>query len=339
MNWLRQKIIQSINGPTTGVITPVVEKLRYKIGIISDAHSGYTNGMENFKRALASLKEMGAQEIISCGDSCVNDDSTSEWENYIKAIGESPYSRAQIHECNGNHDGDAPALSTFKQYSNNGKLFSVNNNNITPYFELNLFGDVFIFLVLDKNEEPKDQSDVFTTKQLDWLESELKEHYGIKGKNIFIVEHALFYAWGAGDVKTSPKYPGGIRITSECPNNMRLKEILCRYPNCIMLHGHSHFSLTDTYKNGLIIYAEPGEDGGGCHQLHVPSITAMKYMSSPTSAKYTENDSECWLCEVYTNKIVFKGKRATGTSPNIKYEDAVYEKDGNYHNAQYIIQV
>ena len=277
--------------------------LRYKLGIISDAHSGYTNGTAHLAAALKNLHDLGAQEIVSCGDSAVNG-TVGEWQDYVNVIEASPYSRAQVHECNGNHDGVAPQLTTFKQYSNNGALSGGN-----PYFAIDLFGDRFIFMALDKAITPN-TAECFSDAQMTWLEGELAEHYN-KNKNVWIVVHALFQKWGSGDNPSKPGYTGG--LNDSYTNHDRLKQLLIQYSNCIILHGHSHIQLEDRDRDdgkyGLVVYAPPGENSGGCHNIHVPSVTAQKFFSAPGSlqVQWDLGESQCWLCEVYSNKIVFRG--------------------------------
>lgn len=293
-----------------------VSGLRYRIGIISDAHqlpsdaSPYTNGVVHLEAALKNLHALGAQEIISCGDSCING-TEAEWQLYVQTLTSSPFSRSQVHECNGNHDGAAPNLTLFKQYANNGAR--VGN---TPYFSIDLYGDHFIFMALDQTITPSG-SEVFSDAQMEWLEAELAEHYG-QGKNVWIVEHALFYGWGTGDIISSPKYSNALNMSNA--NNQRLKELLIAHPDCIMLHGHSHIQLEDRDPYGLVVYAPPGEDSGGCHQFHVPSICAQKELPG-LGVNSAVGQSECWFCEVYDNKIVFTGIHAyTGEAiPNMVY--------------------
>lgn len=315
MNWLRQRIIHTV-GSGAGVITPTAGTLRYRIGIMSDVHaisnnSTYAHVEKHFPAALNNLYDRGAQEIITCGDSAING-TEAEWQLYTSLIDASPFTRDQVHECNGNHDGAAPSLTTFKKYSNNGKLL-----NSTPYHAIDLFGDRFIFMSLDQGISPSG-GECFSDAQMTWLETELAEHYG-KGKNVWIVEHALFQGWGTGDNLTSPGYSNGLNLSYE--NHAKLKEILIAHRDCIMVHGHSHIQLEDRDTYGLEVYAPP--EKGGCHQFHVPSITAQKDFSSAGSLSLDTalGQSECWFCEVYTDKIVMYGMNAyTGNDiPNMIY--------------------
>jgi len=273
----------------------VAPVLRYKLGIISDSHSGYTNAVPHLTATLNTLHNRGAQEIVTCGDSAVNG-TQAEWEQYISTIESSPYKRTQVHECNGNHDGAAPDLTTFKQYSNNGALVGKD-----PYFAIDLFGDRFIFLAFDVGTSPSG-GNCFSTAQLDWLEEELQEHYG-KGKNVWIIEHSLFYGWGAGDIISAPRYPRALSLSFD--SHIRLKSILEAHPKLIFLHGHTHIRLEDV-SEGLVAHALPAD--AGCNQIHVPAVTAGKFIggSGEPSADFSM-DPECWYCEVYTNKIVFIG--------------------------------
>jgi predicted phosphodiesterase len=246
MNWLRQRIIYTIGSGIGGNTTDVPDvpdipdagTLRYRFGIISDAHqsaddsSPYTNGVVHLGAALNNLYSLGAQEIISCGDSCARSGTETEWQTYVNTLTQSPFTRSQVHECNGNHDGAAPDLTLFKQYANNGTR--VGN---TPYFSIDLYGDHFIFMALDQSTTPSG-SEVFSDAQMEWLEKEIKAHYGVPGKNLWIVEHALFYGWGTGDIMSSPKYGNALNMNNA--NNFKLKQLMTEYEDMIFLHGHSH---------------------------------------------------------------------------------------------------
>ena len=270
----------------------------YRIGIISDYHIGYQYAAEHLSAALNTLHNMGAEEIVTCGDTAVNG-TESEWQSYISIINQSPYSRAQIHECNGNHDGAAPDLAMFKQYSNNGALADKK-----PYFTIAIHGDRYIFMALDAGTSPA-SGDCFSTAQLDWLETELNKYYDT-GINVFLLEHSLFYGWGTGDIISAPRYPRALSLNYA--TNQRLKSILESHPNLIMLHGHSHIRLEDV-SVGLVPYAPPTD--AGCHQFHVPAISAGKYLtSSGEPAVDWSMPPECWVCDVYADKIVLTGIRA-----------------------------
>ena len=88
----------------------------------------------------------------------------------------------------------------------------------------------------------------------------------------------------------------------------KLKELLIEHPDCIMVHGHSHIQLEDRDTYDLVVYAPPGADGGGCHQLHVPAVNALKHFTSPgvLTVPWKLGESQCWYCEVYTDKIIFQ---------------------------------
>jgi len=279
-----------------------VSTLRYKVGIISDVHSGYSNFEAHFSGALNTLHELGVEQIVSCGDSTVHG-TVAQWEEYVRVIEASPYGRDQIHEVNGNHDSTDSALTNFKKYSNNGSRL-----NQTPYFSLDLYGDHYIFMSMD-NSVSADTGDCFSSAQMQWLENELETHYG-KGYNVFIVEHALFQGWGAGDRLVKPGYKKGLNLSK--PSHAKLKELLIQHPDCIMVHGHSHIRLEDRDTHDVVIYAPPGENGGGCHQFHVPAVNALKSFKNDTDLEWpwTLGRSQCWYVEVYTDKIVFQGLNA-----------------------------
>lgn len=307
MSWTKKRAAGLMGSAMTATAP---SSLRYRIGIISDVHSGYTNSTAHFAATLQTLYDLGAREIVTCGDSAVNG-TDSEWQGYIDVIEASPYTRAQLHECNGNHDGAAPDLTTFRQYSNNGALSGEN-----PYFSIDLFGDRFIFLAFDQSTSPA-SGDCFSSTQLDWLEAELAEHYD-KGYNVWIVEHSLFYGWGAGDIMSAPRYPRALSMSYA--GHQRLQSILIAHPQIIMVHGHTHIRLEDRDTYGVTVYAPP--ETGGCHQLHVPAVSAGKYLgSSGEPAVDWSMPPECWLCDVYANKIVFTGIRAdTGAEiPGMTY--------------------
>lgn len=303
MNWLKRRIAYARS--TNGTMISDRGALRYTTGIISDSHLTYTNGAAHFEAALNNLYALDADCIISCGDPTVNG-TESEWTQYLTAIDASPFNRADIYECIGNHElysGVSDGIARFKQYSNNGALASAS----VPYFAQTIQGDRYIFLALEAGQYPN-SVDEFTTAQLDWLEEELDGYVGTG--NIWIVEHSLFQGWGSGDNPTYPGYGGALQTTSSFPGNARLKSILTAHPDVIMLHGHSHIRLQDRDTYGLVVYAPPSD--GGCHQIHVPSISAQKYFNGAGSlaVDWSLGASQCWLCKVYENVVVFQGLNA-----------------------------
>lgn len=324
MNWLMRRAASvSSNIINKGGSNIGPSGLRYRIGIISDVHcqegdtSPYTNGTAHFKAALKTLDELKAQSIICCGDCCGQNSTEANWALYDGAIQSSPFKndgsvfQKRVFTTNGNHDGLGSELFMSKANKHNGLT-----ERTTPYFSIDLFGDHFIFMAFDVGTKPSG-GEVFSSAQMTWLNQELEEHYG-KGKNVWLVEHALFYDWGTGDVisaaGTTPKYSNALNMNNT--RNKELKAILEAHPDMIMLHGHSHIQLEDVNK-GLDVYAPPAS--GGCHQLHVPSICAQKELPG-MGVVSSYGESECWFCEVYTDKIVMQGIYSTGGNiPNMTY--------------------
>lgn len=292
-----------------------VSGLRYRVGIVSDVHAGYSNyGFEtNFAVALNNLHALGAAFIVGCGD-CANG-NTSYWDSYVSVIDASPYERAQIYETVGNHEYDgtdqATAWERFNNYTN------PDNTTGKPWYSTMVNGDAFIFLVIE-NGSPA-TSDCFSTEQLDWFEAQLAEHYG-KGYNVWVMEHAPFHGWGSGDIMSNPTYPRGMNMSFT--GHLRLQQILIDHPDIIMCHGHTHIRFEDRDNFGVTIYAPP--EDGGCHQIHVPAITALKKINSASSEPGVIGGagySQCWIADVYPDKVVFTGLNAyTGEAiPNMVY--------------------
>jgi len=314
MSWTRKRA--AFIATLTNIEESTTSTLKYRMGVISDSHVSYTNGESHLTSALQTLYDKKAEFIVSCGDPTVNG-TDNEWSTYLNIIDSSPYGRDQIYECIGNHefrsDGEDASFTKFRINANNGRLA---DGSGIPYFSVSINGDLFIFLMIEHSTP--NSADCFSTEQLDWLESELDTHYG-KDYNIFILEHSLFYGWGSGDAISngSATYPRALSLSYS--GHVRLKSILEVHPNVIMLHGHTHIRLEDI-TSGLIVYAEP--ENGGCHQLHVPSITAGKTLSSSGEPSVDWSmPPECWICDVYSDKLVFTGIRAdTGIEiPNMVY--------------------
>lgn len=303
MNWLMRRaafLPRNNGGSDSGS-----SELRYRIGIVADVHSGYSqyNYEAHFPAALQNLYNRGAEYIVSCGDQA---NGESNWPGYISVIEESPFTRDQVYESIGNHEYDgftafSDAWTLFRQYARNGKL---SGGTGVPYYSEFIGGDYFIFLQIEANYP--NNYDCFSTAQLDWLQSELDEHYD-KGYNVWLIEHAPFYGWGAGDIISSPLYPRAMDMSFA--GHQRLKSIIEAHPNIIMCHGHTHIRFEDI-ASGVTVYAPKGSQGG-CHQFHVPSITALKYVSGTSlSVDTSVGASQCWFCEVYTDKIVMQGINA-----------------------------
>ena len=306
MNWLMRRAASvSSNIINKGGSNIGPSGLRYRMGIVSDVHSGYSSYSyeANFDATLKSLKNRGAEFIISCGDQANGADS--QWSSFVSYVNNAGFGIDNVYGTIGNHEYDnnnaTSAYNKFNTYM--GKNYLSGGSNV-PYYCVMIDGDLFVFLVIEASSP--NSVDTMSTAQLDWFESVLNEHYG-KGYNIWVIEHAPFHGWGTGDIMSSPRYPRGMNMSFA--GHKRLKSILEAHPDLIMCHGHTHIRFEDRDTWGVSIYAPPKD--GGCHQFHVPSVCALKKVvsmsSEPSVISPSLGQSQCWVCDVYTDKIVMQG--------------------------------
>ena len=171
-------------------------------------------------------------------------------------------------------------------------LLSLSSSETAPHT-----GDLLIFMSFDGGFHPE-QRDIFTDSQLAWVENLLLENYG-KGKNIYLIQHALIRQYGAGDDPETPYYHGSLNPETESVR--KFISLLEEYKDIIWISGHSHetFALGYNYSN---------RSGTSCNMIHNPSIANPTHVTDG-AIDYTpdENLSQGYYVQVFESAIIFSG--------------------------------
>ena len=244
-----------------------------------------------------------------------NDLYAEEWNTYLRVLADSDYT-GPVYEAIGNHelwnyDTESQyrgrdwktGSDCFVQVSGlSGKVEDYNSGK--AYFEVTepVTGDHFLFMSLEGGFYT-DRVDEFTDAQLTWLENKLKA-YQNDGKNTFIMEHANFEKWGAGDRTDVPVYDIPLKDTKQA--TAKLKALLQTYKNAVVITGHTHFkfSLQHNYSNNnntssLIIH---NSSVGGIRDMN-PNKVGPDARINDKSREGTEG----YFIEVYDNATIFYG--------------------------------
>lgn len=280
---------------------------KYSFMSASDVHidlsyETYQYADEHWAMALDVAADRNADFIITSGDAIQNKDSiegiyAGEWKKYLKILAESDYT-GPVYEAIGNHEIYQDVTIGTKAFIEATGLDGSNNTAEKAYFEKELFGDHFIFMSLEGGFYP-DRVDEFSTEQLNWLESLLKKYSG-DGKNIYIIEHSLFYQYGAGDrVDDVPYYD--IPLSADYPANNRFKTLLETYKDTIFISGHTHIGFE--YQMN---YSDNNDTSG--QMLHNSSVGGVReIVNDSLERNYGIDETEAYIVDVYDDAIIFNG--------------------------------
>lgn len=284
----------------------------------------YTMAEEHFAMALKDAAEREVDFVTTSGD-CINnyeDGTSKEWQNYQRIIAESPYT-GYIFETNGNHSMKSDieyGLQAFTAATGLGDDSTSIGDK--PYYEITAKnGDHFIFVALMGNSSVTN-IDEFPTEELDWLEGLFEKYYG-DGHNIFVFEHAFFQGWGPGDDKVNGVYNGGLRYSSEYPNNRRFKELFDKYKEVFLYTGHSHFDF-------MYNWNYDNENGQTANMFHIPATACTTHVTNGKS-DYTMNfhDSQCYIVDVYPDMVISNGLNVVDNKIYPAYSYIVKTSDFN----------
>ena len=255
--------------------------------------------------ALDYATKMNVDFIVSSGDQVTNasfDNLDKEWQAYQYILSQSDYVNP-IYESGGNHEirQDDFVPEELKAFiigtGLNSDVQTVQDNK--PYYSFTepKTGDLFIMMALETGYRPA-KYDEFTTEQLDWVEGLLEENYG-KGKNIYLVQHALMSGYGPGDDLETPYYGGSIDTTLE--SAVRFQKMLETYKDIVWISGHSH----ETYELG---YNYTNNNGEACNMIHNSSVGNPTHVTDGAiDYAFNENLSQGYFVQTFERAIIFSG--------------------------------
>lgn len=155
--------------------------------------------------------------------------------------------------------------------------------------------DVFIMF-----GQPTPTANSTWNDQIDWLEATLEAN---KGKRCFVFEHLTLNMDSGNPENVHNAYWGSYETA--------LVNILSKYPNIILFHGHSHMQFEEqinvTYSN----YSTKR----GFKSIHIPSTSYTRRMvDKDNNGTWNSGDkeniadgSQGYICDVYERYIVLKG--------------------------------
>lgn len=256
-------------------------------------------------QALNYATNLNVDFIVSSGDQVTNAKLATldkEWKAYQLILSQSDYVNP-IYESGGNHevrqdDAVSYELQTFINSTGlDGSMSTMAAGK--PYYSITepKTGDLFIFMALEGGYRPA-KYDEFTDEQLNWVENLLKNNYG-KGKNIYIIQHALIKGYGPGDDLTNPYYGGAIDMS--LPSAQRFIGLLENYKDVVWISGHSHeafelgYNFTDNF-------------GAACSMIHNPSIGNPTHVTDGAiDYTFNENLSQGYYVQTFKDAILFNG--------------------------------
>lgn len=287
---------------------------------------------QHWAQALQYADDKKVDFIVSSGDQVTNASIANldkEWKVYQYILSQSDYVNP-IWESGGNHevrqDGfieqELSAYIKGSGVDNNADTINANKSYYTITEPKT--GDLFIFMSLEAGYRPA-QYDEFSDEQLEWLEEVLASNYN-KGKNIYLIQHALVSKYGAGDDTENPYYGGS--INPELKSAKKFISIIEKYPKIVWISGHTHeaYSLGYNYSNN---------NNTSCNMIHNSSIGNPTHISTGDTHAldyaFNEDLSQGYYVQTFKNAILFNGANVCDGKIYPQYS---YIIDGNTSKSQ-----
>ncbi len=290
-------------------------EVRYTFGATSDVHMNFESlgfgSLDKWENALEFFAGHNVESLIVTGDMTGDTELDSEYQQYIDRINDSDIPLESVYEAIGNHGNTSESVKLFAKYT--GGSDEVHPFEGSPYYYVlkkneNGRDNLFIFMAQEL-KSPGDSAayDNFSKRQIDWLESTL-EKFENTDTNIFLIEHSPFLNWSPGD-RIGGDYTRMVTFKESYVQTMRLKSLLEKHKNVIMMTGHTHFTF---YENEN--YSD--QYGSFCRMVHVSSGTqTSSYNHGDTLISDTDGrknnspdyGSEGYIVKVYDDYIVFIG--------------------------------
>lgn len=264
----------------------------YSFGLLSDLHCAGNNSIEGTRldNALTYFEQQGCTFCCHSGDMTNIGfwNNSTDSEIYLPQMAEyksvcDAHPNLPMYGICGNHESYNKAitnnLTELKTYT-----------GITMNYTMTQGNDVFIFLSQPSGSIP------MTDEALAWLETTLEAN---KNKRCFVFVHP--YVDNSDSGNPYGVYGNNVFEAWGTTKKNTFIELLNRYKNTLLFHGHSHmhFDMQREVKNA--IYSTTL----GFKSLHVPSISWNRMIVDNASV----NVGGCYgyLVEVYENHVVFKG--------------------------------
>ncbi len=299
---------------------PDLGEPEFSFGALSDTHMNYEQhnrgAFAKLRYAMDFYAENNMDIVIIAGDATgdrgENPDLEAQYEKHIEIINNSDFAFEKVYESIGNHGNTPKDSSLLDKYL--GGDDEVHPFEGSPYFYVLFEGEgdnrdnLFIFMAQEL-KAPGDSAayDNFSKSQIDWLE-ELLTQYSKTETNIFIIEHAPFLNYGAGDIENGT-YTACITFKEEYKQTMRLKALLETYKDAIVMSGHTHVSLYENanYSDEFNSFARTVHIGSSSQPCGYGESASMIRSYDGRRQVTPEYGSEGYTVDVYSDYIVYTG--------------------------------
>jgi predicted phosphodiesterase len=297
---------REITGIPLGGLTPPRGQPLYSFGLVSDIHlydkehSWVTwDPNTKFDNALSYFEEQGCAMCIVCGDLTqtgfyVKDDDSDEAE--VPHLDEGQMAKYQevcamhqipVYELAGNHEcyHEQPItqnLDKWETYTGKRELS----------YALTQGDDLFILL-----GQPRDHS-VMSDEDFQWFEQTLESN---RDKRCFVFVHSYLEedSGDPGDHRENSIFDGDKWGEAK---TAAFVELLRRYPNVILFHGHSHMKFECQAQDKAANYTEKN----GFKSVHIPSLGRPRSIAG-TQTPYADGEAQGYIVDVYEDFIVLCG--------------------------------
>ena len=320
--------------PASKALAKTDSDLLYSFASYSDIHmesnsvtpydgwsAKYPYDEQHLTKALSTAAARNVDFIVTTGDHVNNQRNdknggnnntyAEEWSSYLKILAASDFVNP-VYEAIGNHElwnYETDTNKTPRDWTVGSRYFAgvtgldstaAAINSGKAYYEVTepVTGDHFLFMSLEGGFYT-DANNEFSDAQLTWLENKLKA-YKNDGKNTFILEHANFNKWGAGDQLDNPIYD--IPLKDSNTATTKLKNILQTYKDAVIITGHTHFkfSLQLNYSDN---------NGTSATMIHNSSVGGVRDIQNHTTRINDKSldQVEGYIVEVYDDATIFYG--------------------------------
>mgnify|MGYP003290795312 CR=1 FL=1 len=289
-----------------GRLTPPNTEPLYSFGLLADIHlmansnggtavndsngfGRYPNGTK-FNKILTFFENQGTSFCCVAGDLtniglCKSDKATFYADQFAeyKHIREL-HPNLPVYGICGNHESYykniTENLTELETYSGHGLTYTVTQDN-----------DLFIFIGQNTPQTP------MTDEALSWLETTLETN---KNKRCFVFVHSVV---DDNDSGTRFGYYSNMTFDWWGEKKTTFINIMKKYQNAILFHGHTHMSFEAQTIVNNIIYST----SLGFKSVHIPSIYAVRIPDTVNEKLKEAEGAEGYIVDVYEDFIVLNG--------------------------------
>lgn len=308
---MARTIVASCEGKSYFVSIPkenlILSEDVFVFGTLSDVHFNKYFSSENvddaiisFDRALDYFEEIGVDLVGITGD-ITNNGEEDSLIKYNEAIEQRPF---PVFTVTGNHDVSTLNNGLWKKYiSDNVENCTFAENGLDfIYMPQGENGDMYIFLNQVRWEYNTSKSALLEAKQILWLNNILRNN---TDKQVYLFFHTFLCGpdgqkhTGVGNIMNPGGYTYPLPFTYNNSDERLFRKLLKENKNIVFFSGHSHWMFE------MEIYGEQTNfsdfEGEYCTMVHVPSVTAPRYIGDNDTNRKDMNgfESQGWVLYDY----------------------------------------